>query len=122
MQLEAVCDTAPIDFVRHFRFDRRPVEQRVYHVVIVLHIQTGNAQRGFAFLKVNVHAVVGKGNCPEEALLVDSRIEIIDLLGIRIRSRTREDVQSDKSEGAMVNFAIAPDIGSGHEAVVDIEE
>jgi len=69
-----------------------------------------------------MHAVVWNGDCPEEALLVGSRIEIVDLLGIRIRSRTRENIQSDESEGAVVNPAIAPDIRSGHETVVGIEE
>jgi hypothetical protein len=69
-----------------------------------------------------MHTVVWKSYCPEEALFVDSGIEIIDLLAIRVRSRTREDVQSDKSESAVVNFAIAPDIRSGHETVVGIEK
>ena len=69
-----------------------------------------------------MHAAVGKGYCPEEALFVDSGIEIVDLLGIRVRSRTREDVQSNESEGAVVNSAVAPDIRSGHETVVGVEE
>jgi len=122
VQLEAIGDTAPVDFERHFGLDRRSVEQRVYYVVIVLHIQTGNAQRGLALLKINVHAVVWNGYRPKEAFFVNSGIEIVDLLGIRVRSRTREDIQSNESESAVVNFAVAPDIRSGHETVVGVEE
>jgi hypothetical protein len=69
-----------------------------------------------------VHAAVWDGYRPEEALLVDSGIEIVDLLGIRIRSRTREDVQSNESKGATVNFAITPDKRSSHEAIIGLEE
>jgi len=69
-----------------------------------------------------MHAVVWNGRGPKQTLLVDSRIEIVDLLGIRIRSRTREDIQSHKSERAVVNFAVTPDKDSGHEAVVGIEK
>src|SRR5262249_27411723 len=69
-----------------------------------------------------MHAFIWKDDRPEEPLFVDSRIEIVNLLGIRVRSRTREDVQLDESDGAVVSFAVPPDIHSGHETVVGLEE
>jgi hypothetical protein len=62
-----------------------------------------------ARVQINLDSACGEDNGPEETILLDSRVEIVDLLAPQLGV---VDVNSDQREGAVPNVSVLPPINA----------
>jgi hypothetical protein len=97
----------PGDFRIHFR----AIQQRVDHVVIVLHVNIASLGGCGSSSKIDGDCVFGNWDRPEQTAVGDPRIEIVNLLTRRVKN-----VKSYERKGAMVIATVRAHKFTAHEA------
>jgi len=120
MDFDALLHTAPANVEGNPRRHRRTILQGVHNIVVVLDLEIGDIQRGGCIFEVDMDAIGGEPNRPEQATLGDSGVEVVDL--VRRVNLTLVDIQSNESECPPVATPVERDEGALHEAHVHVEE
>jgi len=109
--------SCPLDLERNNRWDRRACVAcyRILEVPVVLYVKIVRFEGCGARVQVNLHIACGEDNGPEEAILRDSRVEIVDL---RVPQLGVVEVNSDKREGAVPHVAVSSPVNALQEGHV----
>ena len=89
---------------------------RILEVQIVLNVQLVHFDDGGAGARVRLNVAWGENRRPEEAILRDTGVEIVNLCAPQTGGVV--DVNSDKREGARPNVAISSRINPVHKGHV----
>lgn len=92
--------------------DERPFEQGIRDISVILGRQILHVQDSPAITWIDPHIVIFDLVEPENAIVMNSRVEIMDLKG----ELALKNIQSGKSKGAITAFAILGYIDALHEA------
>ena len=80
VHVPSMVDAVPTGLEAHVSLQAGPVQDRVYDVVIVLHIEVVHDQMRLAAVDVREDSAAGNGDGPKETV-IRAWVEVVDLMG-----------------------------------------
>ncbi len=112
---------SPLHVERHRHRVIRPILERIHHVEVVFHLEIFDYQGSSSRAGIHKDAVRADRNGPKEPV-VQTWIEVVDLIAEIGGRRPHVEVDSNKGEVALMVPSIPPDVFARHEAHIGIED